>query len=261
MDCPLGEPRDPAGLPECCAENGPAHCLPAADLDPEAIDQLAACEDGQSYCAPDTWIEGDVELLPCTSVLGEEGVCLSLCIPVVAENADQLPQDVCAANEKCAPCINPLDGMPTGACELDLTCEADGGDGGGGDDDGGDDDGGDDDGGDGGGAESCCDSRGLCIPAELAGDQAENLEQDTCTDEEQLCAPVELIDDSFVAEPCDSTIGGLGGNPEGACMFDCLANTGLFLQDGCADGFKCVACEVPILGETGACDFLPGGGD
>jgi hypothetical protein len=64
-----------------------------------------------------------------------------------------------------------------------------------------------------------------------------------------------------VAEPCDSTIGGLGGNPEGACMHDCLANTGLFLQDGCADGFKCVACEVPILGETGACDFLPGGGD
>ncbi len=73
--------------------------------------------------------------------------------------------------------------------------------------------------------------------------------------------PTELFDQEFEAEPCESTIGGLGGNPEGACIFDCLANTGLFLQDGCADGFKCVACELPILGETGACEFLPGGGN
>lgn len=248
-DCPLGQPQDPSGLAECCTEFGPAHCLPGDQLDPQATEQLAACEDGSSYCAPDTWIEGNVELVDCTSVLDEPGVCLSRCIPLVEENAANLPQDICPTNELCAPCINPLTGESTGACELDLSCDAP-------DDPPGDDPPGDPP--DDPGAEACCDSRGTCVPAELAGEDADSLEQDTCSQEDFLCAPNPLIDDSFVAEPCESTIGGLGGDPAGACMHDCLANTGIFLQDGCADGFKCVACELPILGETGACDFLPG---
>ena len=258
---PFGPAQDPGGLPECCTDVGGAHCLAADAIDPEATGQLAACDDA-SYCVPDVWIEagGDAEIPSCSSIGGAEGVCLSLCIPLVAENGDLLPQDTCGETEKCVPCISPLDGQPTGACEIDLSCESGDDDGTG--DDGSDDDGSGDDGSgddDGGGFEECCDGRGSCIPGELAGDQAENLEQDTCSDEELLCAPNDLIDGSFVAEPCESTIGGLGGDPSGACMHDCLASTGIFLQDGCADGFKCVACELPILGETGACDFLPGG--
>jgi ferredoxin len=39
-------------------------------------------------------------------------------------------------------------------------------------------------------------------------------------------------------------------------MPDCLADTDIFLEDGCGSGYKCVACELPLLGETGACDYL-----
>ena len=250
VDCPLGQPQDPSGLTECCEEFGPAHCVPNDQLDPAATEQLAACEDGASACVPDVWIEGNTELVDCDSQVAGPGVCLSQCIPLVAENAGLLQQDICADGELCAPCNFP-GGGPTGACELDLSCDAPG-----------DPPGEDPPGEDPPSAEACCTDRGVCLSTDIIPDEREEqLQEDSCTEEDQLCVPTELLDQEFEAEPCESTIGGLGGNPEGACIFDCLANTGLFFQDGCADGFKCVACEVPILGETGACEFLPGGGD
>jgi hypothetical protein len=250
VDCPLGQPQDPSGLTECCEEFGTAHCVPNDQLAPEATAQLAPCEDGASTCVPDVWIEGNTELVDCDSQVAGPGVCLSQCIPLVADNAELLQQDICADGELCAPCNFP-GGGPTGACELDLSCEA-------GEDPPGEDP--PDPPGD--PAEACCSDRGVCLSTDIIPDEREaQLQEDSCTEEDQLCVPTELIDQEFEAEPCESTIGALGGNPEGACLFDCLANTGLFLQDGCADGFKCVACEVPILGETGACEFLPGGGN
>jgi len=248
-DCPLGQPQDPSGLTECCPDfAGTAHCLPSDQLDPAATDQLAACDDGASTCVPDVWIEGNVDLVECSSVAGP-GVCLSQCIPLVAENSGLLQQDICADDELCVPCDIPGQG-PSGACDLDLSCDAPT-----------DPPGGDPPDDPPPSAEQCCDSRGICIAeSAVPPDRVDNLQQDTCSDDSQLCVPTDLIDPGFEAQPCESTIGGLGGNPEGACLHDCLASTGLFLQDGCADGFKCVACELPILGETGACDFLPGGG-
>jgi hypothetical protein len=247
-DCPLGPPQDPAGLAECCPDfAGTAHCLPSDQLDPAATEQLAACDDGASTCVPDVWIEGNVDLVECSSVAGP-GVCLSQCIPLVADNAQLLQQDICADSELCVPCDIPGQG-PSGACELDLTCNAPG-----------DPPGGDPPDDPPPSAEQCCDSRGVCIAeSAVPPDRVDNLQQDTCSDDSQLCVPTDLIDPAFEAQPCESTIGGLGGSPEGACLHDCLAMTGLFLEDGCGDGFKCVPCELPILGETGACDFLPGG--
>jgi hypothetical protein len=271
-ECPFGPPQDPSALPECCEEfNGGAHCVPGDQVSPDATKDLAACDDGASYCVPDPWIEGQTEVQDCDAGALGPGACVSPCLPEVGENADILEQGTCAKGELCVPCNRP-NGEPTGACDIDLTCEApddpgDGGDdpdgGDGGDDDGSDDgtddgsDDGGDDGGD-GGAEACCDDRGTCVSEEAAGEDADKLLQDSCSQEGELCAPNDLIDDSYEAEPCESTIFPIPGVPplEGACMHDCLANTDMFNEDGCGSGFKCVPCEFPPFVETGACDYL-----
>jgi hypothetical protein len=237
---PFGPPQDPTALPACCPDPGGAHCLPTETVDPSYRDSLAACEGG-GLCVPDPWIAGETEIASCTSLGDEPGRCLSLCMPEVQENGGLLPQDVCQPDQRCVPCISPLDDMPTGACEIDLACA----------------DGVEDDGETEPPPESdCCGGRGTCVPAEAAGDDAESLEQDSCSGEGELCAPNEMIDGDYQAAACESLIGQIGGDPAGACMPDCLADTDIFLEDGCGSGYKCVACELPLLGETGACDYL-----
>jgi hypothetical protein len=49
-------------------------------------------------------------------VSGADGVCLSVCVPQVSQYESLLPQDICAPDERCAPCINPLTQQPSGAC-------------------------------------------------------------------------------------------------------------------------------------------------
>ena len=242
-DCqsPLGGPFDPATLAACCPEHGGAHCVPGEGVDAATAAHFAAC-DGGGLCVPDTFLEatGAPQLVACTSVGEEAGVCLSLCLPEVADNQALLPQDVCADHERCVPCVSPLDGMPTGVCELD-ECEAGGPPG---------DDGGDD-GGEPPAPERCCQDRATCVPAELTGEQAEALAQDSCPDGE-LCVPDELIDGQYEAEGCSLPFLG-----DGACMPECLGAAAMFPPAGCADGSRCVPCRVPGQGETGACEFLP----
>ena len=123
---------DPAsrGHKTCC-DTGPAHCVPKRDIVARLIDQLDACDDGESVCMPDPIIRGGGEYVPpsCTSSVGNApGVCLSTCIPLVADNpqAALLGQDGCGEGELCIPCKNPLSGEPTGACELNqLLCATD----------------------------------------------------------------------------------------------------------------------------------------
>jgi hypothetical protein len=43
---------------------------------------------------------------------------LSVCVPQVAQYATLLPRDVCKSDERCAPCVSPLDGSKTGACDI-----------------------------------------------------------------------------------------------------------------------------------------------
>jgi hypothetical protein len=122
-DGPLGPPRDPATLVECCQPEGGSHCLPAETV-PESFRQYTpACDDG-GLCVPDPFIEtGGVYAPPsCLSLNGAEGVCLSACIPQVAEVAALLPTEGCGLGERCVPCISPLDNLPTGACDIVGEC-------------------------------------------------------------------------------------------------------------------------------------------
>jgi hypothetical protein len=117
-DCtPRLEPMDPDSLPTCCSL-GAAHCVPGDKLPDVVKPQLAACSGG-GYCVPDPIIRSRAAAPPrCKSLGDADGVCLSLCVPTVEKYEALLPQDTCAADERCAPCINPLDGLPSGACDI-----------------------------------------------------------------------------------------------------------------------------------------------
>jgi hypothetical protein len=128
---PLGAPIDDlSALTTCCQEDplGQAHCLEDSRVPAELRDFVAACPSG-GYCIPDSFLEtgGAVPPTQCTA-FGGAGICLSRCVPQVAENANLLRQDVClGSDELCVPCISPLDNMPTGACDLlaFAACEGD----------------------------------------------------------------------------------------------------------------------------------------
>jgi hypothetical protein len=108
--------QDPSTLPSCCTM-GAAHCVPSTDVPASFATELATCTGGS--CVPDSFIQNPA-LVPtaCKSLNAAAGVCLSLCVPQVGTYASLLPQDVCAADERCAPCISPLTMMSTGACDI-----------------------------------------------------------------------------------------------------------------------------------------------
>jgi hypothetical protein len=109
-------PTDPATLPSCCAE-GAARCVPGASVPSAGRARFATCAGG--YCVPEPLIKEPTRpLAHCASMNGADGVCASLCIPQLAQYKDLLPRSTCAADERCAPCTSPLDGKPTGACEV-----------------------------------------------------------------------------------------------------------------------------------------------
>ncbi len=129
---PRTDPMDPSALPVCCAGIGAAHCVPASKIPASFAAQLDACAAG-GYCVPDPLIRsGGARPPSCHSLSGADGVCMSLCVPQVAMYKTLLPRDTCAADERCAPCVNPLDGTRTGVCEIGSnTCGGSGGGGGG----------------------------------------------------------------------------------------------------------------------------------
>ena len=132
-------PMDPSTLPACgtavCADSPNAHCVPADKVPAAVAAQLAKCSDGASFCVPDAQIKsGGAPPPTCKSLNGADGVCLSVCVPQVAQYESLLPQDSCASDERCAPCVNPLNNMPSGACDIGkpVGCDTGGGGSGGG---------------------------------------------------------------------------------------------------------------------------------
>jgi hypothetical protein len=119
---------DPSSLPSCCS-TGAAHCVPTEYVPGADQKALATCSGG--YCVPDPFITNPAYMPPaCTAFNMTPGVCLSLCVPQVAQYKAILTQANCAATELCAPCTNPLTNMSSGACAFappSTTCSADGG--------------------------------------------------------------------------------------------------------------------------------------
>jgi len=261
---PLGAPRDPSTLPECAAG---AHCV---ETIPESYKVITdACADG-GFCVPDEFIStGGVFMPKACTALGGAGACMSLAFSQVAENQQFLPQDVCDDDERCVPCISPLDQSETGACELGYECPGSSGGSGGGAPTGNSDD-----------PATCeydgtpvldptmfpacpanvCGSGGHCVPSsQVPPDLAGNL---AACDASSYCVPdpfLEAGSDKIKVTSCQS-IGGY----EGRCMSMCLPQIAEQKDSlphgaaaGCPETDACIPCTDPLTGEpTGACTSL-----
>jgi len=216
------------GLTACGAD---AHCLDAALIpDPMQAALLAKCDDATKVCVPDVFLRTGGKFTPksCASLNGAEGRCLSIVIPQVKDQADRLPQDTCAATEKCTPCFDPLDGTATGACTQ--SCDP-------------------------GPQEApkpfaaCCGARAHCVPVSSVPDaQEDNLSEQECATAQpgSLCVPDEVINNG----PFPACAGSAPfiGNYTGVCLSTCLdfGLQGAFLGQGnCASAdFKCAPCTL-----------------
>ncbi|MBX3154487.1 MAG: hypothetical protein KF773_00680 [Deltaproteobacteria bacterium] len=264
---PLGKPMSLSNInamTACClAQGGQAHCLDAGKVPAEIQPLVATCQSG-GYCIPDGFLQTGAAEPPATcTAFGGQGVCLSKCIPQVSENEGLLRADTCTgADELCVPCINPLDGKPTGACELltlaacvgdapatppsnacddPSTCNYE---------------------------ENCapvidpetltaCAPDAHCVDAALVTDPAQIAQLGKCADGVKLCVPDAFIrtGGKFTPKTCNS----INGN-EGRCLSralpDVKAQEGLLPQDTCTANERCTPCFSPIDGtSTGACNL------
>ena len=238
--CPhVGPPViDPATFKACqCAD---AHCVPGSAVPAAEASKLAACDaDPAGKCVPDVLIAsgGDFIAPTCASVNGQEGRCLSTCLPEVAAKAPHLPQSTCGASEKCVPCYDPLTLKETGACRQ--SCDP----------------------GPSAGPPppppTCCSGHGTCLAPSIIGGSASSLQQDKCP-KADVCVPNAFLDKTWTHVDCAaSTL--LGSAGPGVCMPDCVKGMSWLLMKGtCTEpGYKCAPCKDPLSGKsTGACEFV-----
>lgn len=256
-----------------CKPGGKAHCVATSSM-PQGFSKLLEPCDGAGACVPDTILQGEVPKKCASS--GDEGRCLSLCVPNVAEYADTLTRgdgDVCPADERCIPCINPATSKPTGICEIgkapadecgqskvDLgaiptgaSTTVDG-------------------------EQVTCPFRGkpmdvssynVCAPGGrcLKETQLDNMVKDpkkrqqlkdrlaTCDAGVGFCVPEEYLKEYGQHLPTECrSVAGIEGRCFSTVFKDIAAKKDLLHQDACNDHERCIPCFNPATGEpTGAC--------
>jgi hypothetical protein len=266
---PLGKPMSTSevnAMTACCqAEAGAAHCLDNGKVPDELKPFVAACDSG-GYCIPDSFLATGAAEPPATcTAFGGDGVCLSRCIPQVAENAGLLRKETCTGvDELCVPCISPLDNKPTGACQLlELAaCVGEGGGGGGGTATGCDD------------PATCayesscppvidvatltsCGADAHCVDRALVTDPAQASRLGTCSDGQKLCVPDVFLQTGgkFTAKTCTS-VGGAEGRCLSRVLPDVKKQEAMLPQDTCGANERCTPCFNPVDGtSTGACNL------
>jgi hypothetical protein len=126
LSCDPGPIEPPKTLPKCC--NGKGTCVPASAVPADKQKNLDGdgCPPGDNLlCAPDVFVKDQgwkppkCETSLVSSFFGADykpGACLPDCLKAVDNFLIQ--QDGCADGFKCAPCLKPPFGQPSGACEL-----------------------------------------------------------------------------------------------------------------------------------------------
>ncbi len=252
---------NPADLPKCCMDApDDAHCVPSMYVPSADTVALATCTGG--YCVPDKFITNpSYQPAKCTAFNNTDGVCLSVCIPQVGMYKTILTQGSCGANELCAPCINPLNMMPSGACDIGKTggtCSDAGG-------------GPPKDAGTADAAIACpykgppiidpskltsCDPNGgaHCLSANLVPPN-EQSQLAMCPNGGGFCVPDVFIETAgnFIPATCSSYDGA-----EGRCLSEVIpqvaAQISQLEQSTCQKYERCVPCYSPLDGTaTGAC--------
>lgn len=230
--CDPGPTQAPKVFAHCCSDRG--RCVPPDLAGSNAANlRKDTCSD-DDVCAPIALIDPLFRPKACSSIDNAEGRCLSTCLGgAVAQQLERLPTQGCGSDEVCAPCFDPITGEDTGACTIngDRPLQA---------------------------AymfARCCDNGegkavGVCVTAQIAGDQASMLRADTCTGG-RLCAPIARAKDP------NAKFARCLGLGTGACVPSCILDP---VQAGilsrtvfCETGELCAPCD--LLGvSTGACD-------
>lgn len=252
---------DPELLPRCCVGRGRARCLPAALVPGRSAAMLAPCLGGGGLCVPDTIVRAGTGYVPrrCRSFGGLPGACVSRCVPMVAEQGDLLPRNICDEDERCAPCFDPSNGnQSTGACEPASPCT------------------------DAGAIPQpppiMCPYTGpplldpaLLPPCPCAGTRCMPSGRVPAGQRARLaacpggyCVPEAYIRaaNNYVPRRC-TAFGGLVGACVSRCVPMVAMQASILSRDVCADGELCAPCYDPQDGNrpTGACEVPPNCGD
>ena len=179
---------------------------------------------GRSFAAvPMILAAGGGKLRACTFFIGgKPGVCMSTLVDDIAKHASELQQDSCKSDERCAPCVNPLDGKDTGLCggvgvyEGDCTAGA---------------------------SEAparCCHGAGVCMtPDGIPEDSRGDMKADSCVGG-RLCAPASLVGGAPVK--CDAL--GLSGVCLDVCFAAELRGTAPVTRSSCGPTEVCLPCAI-----------------
>ncbi len=209
------------GKLEACGD-GKGHCY---DGDKVAGTDFPACPSGGGkVCVPDKVLRANGKpLKACTFYANKKpGVCISLLSGGVAEHKDETKPDVCDPDERCIPCIHPLDGTDTHVCDPagahEAACT--------------------------GGAakkqESCCHGAGVCMMKDSVPEDArDDMTADRCS-AGKVCAPAAMVSNKPVA--CDT----MGAS--GVCLDLCFATqlrgvSGL-MRSSCGPTEVCLPCAI-----------------
>jgi hypothetical protein len=230
-DSPFVKP-DLAKLKPC---HGGGHCYDK-NKQPIPASELFPC-DGDEVCVPDKLLVAAGEKLrTCRFFLGDKpGACMSTLIKRVGDVKDQLQQDSCDADERCSPCINPLDGKETFACSNywgvhEADCK-----GGGPSDE---------------GPPACCHGMGVCMTeASAPPDAKAEMKRDACP-ERYLCVPASMADGNPVK--CD--VLGLSGVCIDTCFAAMFAGTSHFTRANCQPTEICMPCAIGASRGLLGCD-------
>jgi hypothetical protein len=227
-DSPFARP-DIATLAPC--GEGKGHCFDRTKV-PVADTELPDCG-AKEVCVPDAILRaGGEKLRSCTFFIGgKPGACVSMLLADIGAHANELKQDVCADDERCAPCVNPVDGTDTHLCDPigvhEGACvggtEADQ-------------------------TESCCHGMGVCMNEDsVPEDSREDMVRETCPSA-KVCAPAAMVNGAPV--PCD--ILGAPGVCLDLCFAAMLRGTKAMIRAGCGPTEICMPCAI------GAGQGMPG---
>jgi hypothetical protein len=216
---------------KACA-GGKGHCYDKAKL-PIPDSKLTPCE-GNEVCVPDKLLLANGKKpKACKFFIADKpGACVSLLVKDVEENKDTLKQDACDADERCIPCINPLDGKDTRICDVPSGVhEADCVGGTAADD-----------------LKACCHGMGVCMTEEGAPpDNRENMSRDSCP-ARHLCAPASMA----TGKPVKCDVLGMSGVCLDLCFAEMFKATTKVMRSSCGPTEVCMPCVL------GASQGMPG---
>lgn len=207
-----------------CGDDGKSHCWPWAKTSIPK-EELEPCE-GDEICIPDKiLLAGGKKAEACKFGGDEPGACVPMAFKQVRENAGALSSEGCEDDERCAPCIHPIDKTNTGVCDEAGVHEQDcvGG------------------AGEAGRVETCCYGLGVCLDeAAVPEDSREDMSREVCS-EGRLCAPAAMAD----GEPrrCE-VLGGFDGVCLPLCFAAMLRGAKPVLGGGCGPTEICLPCAI-----------------